>query len=259
METDHIFFHELHKKRRSQLVDVITILIPILVLLFAITKLSQNNDKYNYIYMFCAIILLSTAIDRKKTVDIKLKSDGIEILGSNSRFYPYSKIKNIECVRITKRAWFVIPLWTDMIITIEIARNEKYCLRRSQVQDFDLLWDRLKEAYTRYLEEEYGGEDISQSQIYFGQRLWIKGGKLVFGFTYDVPLEKINARFNEKGYLDIIYRAKNGDQTIWITLDSDHFQKTFLLYYLLKENAVFEIDSELLDTLKRRRILRFID
>ena len=43
METDHIFFHELHKKRRSQLVDVITILIPILVLLFAITKLSQNN------------------------------------------------------------------------------------------------------------------------------------------------------------------------------------------------------------------------
>lgn len=23
METDHIFFHELHKKRRSQLVDVI--------------------------------------------------------------------------------------------------------------------------------------------------------------------------------------------------------------------------------------------
>ena len=79
METDHIFFHELHKKRRSQLVDVITILIPILVLLFAITKLSQNNDKYNYIYMFCAIILLSTAIDRKKTVDIKLKSDGIEI------------------------------------------------------------------------------------------------------------------------------------------------------------------------------------
>ena len=95
-----------------------------------------------------------------------------------------------------------------MIITIEIARNEKYCLRRSQVQEFDLLCDRLKEAYTRYLEEEYGGEDISQSQIYFGQRLWIKGGKLVFGFTYDVPLEKINARFNEKGYLDIIYRAK---------------------------------------------------
>ena len=81
----------------------------------------------------------------------------------------------------------------------------------------------------------------------------------MFGFTYDVPLEKINARFNEKGYLDIIYRAKNGDQTIWITLDSDHFQKTFLLYYLLKENAVCEIDSELLDTPKRRRILRFID
>ena len=111
METDHIFFHELHKKRRSQLVDVITILIPLLVLLFAITKLSQNNDKYNYIYMFCAIILLSTAIDRKKTVDIKLKSDGIEILGSNSRFYPYSKIKNIECVRITKRACLIFQLY----------------------------------------------------------------------------------------------------------------------------------------------------
>ncbi|MFR5881571.1 MAG: hypothetical protein ACLUEQ_12595, partial [Cloacibacillus evryensis] len=136
----------------------------------------------------------------------------------------------------------------DMIITIEIARNEKYCLRRSQVQDFDLLWDRLKEAYTRYLEEEYGGEDISQSQIYFGQRLWIKGGKLVFGFTYDVPLEKINARFNEKGYLDR-HRAKmeiRQSGLHWIR----PFSKTFLLY-LLKENAVFEIDSELLDTPKR--------
>ena len=78
MESDQVFFHDPQKRRRSQIVDVMLVLIPVSVILFAIIQLSQNNDKYTYIYMFCAIILLAAAIERKKTVDIKLTDEGIE-------------------------------------------------------------------------------------------------------------------------------------------------------------------------------------
>ena len=258
MESDQVFFHDPQKRRRSQIVDVMLVLIPVSVILFAIIQLSQNNDKYTYIYMFCAIILLAAAIERKKTVDIKLTDEGIEFAGGKPRFYPYSRISNIECVRYTKSVWFVIQLWTDTVITIEADKNEKYCLRRSQVQDFDLLWERLKIYYSGYLDREYCSTDIGEVQLYFGQRLWIKGGKLTFSYTYDVPLKSISARFNEKGFLEVIYLSKDGNQKTWITLDSEHFQKTFLLYYLLNKNASFEINDELLEKPEGRKLLRFI-
>lgn len=148
----------------------------------------------------------------------------------------WSDVADFKQYMASKKAFGIIPIFRVRVIAFDFGNNykERYELCCDMADSNDELESSLSEKLTHVLDERYEDFDLLTAKEFFGQKLWISSGKLHFGPSFTVPVERLKAtQVKESGATKLIYCYQDGREKTYVTLDPLKFDRTFVLRYLI--------------------------
>lgn len=247
---DEFYRHDSMFRKSYAKYKTAAVLIPPLIALlcFGLSRRTEvSSIVLNLICLLAASGLAAELLTRSIPADIAFTDGGI-MVKSGARPWqkiPYSELEDINCFYMTEKLWGILPVWKDWVLLIDRGKkhSKKWFVRSSCAENFDYLLERLEKEYLAYCKNTYGSFDPYNDKMYFGNRLTIQNGKLSLGISYSVPLRILRAFCTEDtGETQINCRMDDGQERKWITLDPMHFERLFLLRFLL--NKFSKISTE---------------
>lgn len=238
--TEH-YCHDSHMKKADRLTKMVSwaVLIGAGGAAILLRQTGQQPTPWEMLfYLLLSIALCGTLLDRLKMADIAFDPEGFRLkVGRKERSFTYAELEDIKCFQMSGKIFGLLPIWKDRVLLIEATkdRSERYYLRKSGLERFDDVRTRLEERYTAFLRKKYGGRDLAETPLYFGNKLWINKGKLRFGPSYSVPVKHLYVREGQKGKIEIVYVYDDGRERVWTSLDPMRFENTFEMRYVIND------------------------
>ena len=235
MDTDIIYCHDEKFIKKTIKVTMIEIAVPIMMTFFLIwLKAYLKIEDLDLLIAVAMIGVLMGCFGRNKFPEYISFCDETEIkyLGK-TRKYSYSELDNIQYYLKEMKLWGVIPWEKAWVLELTYHDKNKYCFYGTHVDDFVQLKVYLEEKYTEFLKEKYLSLLIEDIDLNLGQGLRLKNGKLSIGMEASMPFNETKILRDERGYICLYHREKDGEDRLWIKLDPQKFKHIFVLEYFM--------------------------